>query len=162
MLVELIRGSLGFIKITVVTAVVVIAFLWGGRETVESIFKLDIASNEIMTFIRWSFLEAAVTVVFVFIAIFSRGYYFPAGVFRVDEEKDIQKEKEQAQIKAIKWIVGTLITTFVVIATPNLVYTCTTMDRESTIIETYLKQTNMCRVIRSNTTLTEHISVPAE
>ena len=153
---------LGLFKITVVAAIVVTAILWGGRETVETIWKTDITSNEVMTYVRWSFLEAGVAVLAGFVAVLARRHYFPAGVFRVDEEKDTQRERERSQFRAMKWLLGALAATLVAIATPHLVDTCTTLDDESTIIGTYLRQTNVCRFIRSYTPPTEQLRMSTE
>ena len=153
---------LGLFKIIVVTTLVVTTILWGGRETVETIWEMDVTSNGIMSYARWSFLEAGVAVLFSIVAILARRYYFPAGVFRVDEEKDIQRERERAQYRAIRWFAATVLATLVAIATPQLIDTCTTIEGKSTTIGTYLRQTNVCRFVRSYNSLTEQPQMPTE
>ena len=140
---------LGFFKIASIVSIVVVAILWNGVETLELILKFDITSNGIITYARWIFLQIIVTFVFVIVVTFARGHYFPAGVFRVDEEKLMQKEKERTQNRVIIWFIGVMITIVITIVTPHLIDTCTTKDSESTISTTFLRETNLCWLIRN-------------
>lgn len=153
---------LGVFKITAATAVAVTAILWGGRETAETVWKMDVTSSAIITYARWSFLEAGVVVLLVTVAVLARRHYFPAGVFRVDEEKDKQRDRERAQYKAMKWFTATLTAVVIAVGTPHLIDTCTRVDGESSVIRTYLKQSHLCRFIRSYTSLTEQLQTPTE
>ena len=151
---------LGFFKIAVVASIVVTTILWGGSETIEIIWKMDVTANGIMTYARWSFLEASLVAFVAFVAVFARGHYFPAGVFRVDEEKETQRERDRVQHRAIKCLVGALAATFVAIGAPHLIATCATMDGTSSMMANYLRQTNMCWFVRSHTSLTERPQIP--
>ena len=153
---------LGIFKITAVAALVVTIVLWGGREAAVTIWEMDATSNGIMSNLRWSFLEGVMAVLVAIVAILARRYYFPAGVFRVDEENDTHRERERAQYRAIRWFAATLAALLITIATPHLIDTCTATEDRSTMVGTYLRQTSMCRFIRSYTTLTEQPQMPTE
>ena len=144
---------LGLVKIIMATSVIVTAVLWGGQETIATIWRMEGHTSGIMALARWGFIAAGAVAVAAVIAVLARGHYFPAGVFRIDEEKDVQRKKERSQDKAIKWIMWALATALLAIGAPPLIDTCSSIDGETTAITEHLKDTHMCEFIRGHTSL---------
>ena len=153
---------LGVVKIAIITAVIMTALLWGGRETMETLLKTNITSNEVMNYARWTFLEAGVVTFSSLIVVFARRYYFPAGVFRIDEEKRVLKLREKSRSKVMKWILGALGAIIITMVAAHLTEICTTMDDGSTKMGSYLRQTNMCELVRNYISPIEQLNVAPE
>ena len=126
--------------------------LWGGIDTFADEDGGLILRYQGVAVIRAMLGQTAIMVAVWFLFVSLRAYWFPAGVFRIDEEEGNQKRRENNQ----KWILrslllGTLAVMFEV-GRKSLFEVCSSdtsagLIEASGTLERYIIGTNVCKMI---------------
>lgn len=145
--------KLGVFKFVIISSIIVSLMLWGGIESAQHMLAENTGNSNIISRARGGLVKGALAFVFALTAIGIRGYYFPAGVFRIDEEKNTQQEKDKIQARGVKWIAWSLVAAVLAGLTPKVVDVCNSgiVKKDQSKWTTFgvdIENSNICRLIR--------------
>lgn len=143
--------KLGFYTILVVSSLCVTFILWDGTGILA--WNSQNQPEEIIIFVRVLLAQGIIVSIIALAGLSSRGYFFPAGVFRIDEEIRSQQEREKTRSKVIMGCLISAITAIFAYTTPMIVEVCLNKEdvkngnKDIIVLNKYLRTTNLCRIL---------------
>ena len=116
----------------------------------DVILGRNVTAEDVMVYVRGQLLIPVIATVLLSQAtIFVRSYYFPAGVFRLDDEKESIRELERSLRKIKKRCMWLLITIVVpAVLFPRVHDVCFTENEDPTM-GVNIRASLMCRLVRN-------------